>query len=44
LLEFSELFTGIKISNPADFYSKWYLDLGAGNILKTEEDDDCIAS
>jgi len=39
LLEFSQLFTGIKISNPATYYSKWYLDLGAGNILKSKDSD-----
>jgi len=39
LLEFSELFTGVTISNPGDYFTKWYLDLGAGNILKDDNED-----
>jgi len=37
LSQFSILFAGIEISNPKDYYSNWYLDLGAGNILKADE-------
>jgi len=37
LSQFSILFTGIEISNPKDYFSNWYLDLGAGNILKADE-------
>lgn len=33
---FSELFTGVKISNTEIYLSKWNLDLGAGNIFKME--------
>jgi len=36
LSQFSILFTGIEISNPKDYFSNWYLDLGAGNILKAD--------
>lgn len=39
LLEFSELFTGVVISNPGKYFNKWYLDLGAGNILKSDENE-----
>jgi len=39
LSQFSILFAGIEISNPKDYYSNWYLDLGAGNILKDESAD-----
>ena len=34
---FSVLLTGIEISNPEKYYSKWTLDLGAGNVLQAEE-------
>jgi len=40
LSNFSILFTGIEISNPKDYFSNWYLDLGAGNILKADEVQD----
>jgi len=36
LSQFSILFAGIEISNPKDYYNNWYLDLGAGNILRDE--------
>jgi len=39
LNEFSQLFGGVKITNPRKYYSTWYLDLGAGNILKIDESD-----
>lgn len=30
---FSQLFTGVQISNTKNYYQKWTLDLGTGNIL-----------
>jgi len=39
LSQFSILFTGIEISNPKDYFSNWYLDLGAGNILKADNEN-----
>lgn len=30
---FSQLFTGVQISNTKNYYEKWTLDLGTGNIL-----------
>lgn len=39
LSQFSILFAGIEISNPKDYYYNWYLDLGAGNILRDESSE-----
>jgi len=39
LNDFSEIFGGVKLTNPRKYYSTWYLDLGAGNILKIDEAD-----
>lgn len=36
--EFSHLFTGIQITNSYEYWSKWNLDLGAGNILAVGDD------
>lgn len=33
LTTFSRLITGVEISNTRDYYEKWTLDLGTGNIL-----------
>lgn len=30
---FSQMFTGVQISNTKAYYDKWTLDLGTGNIL-----------
>lgn len=35
--QFSYLFTGIHISNCQQYYSKWNLDLGAGNVLEKQK-------
>lgn len=34
IAEFSNLFTGIQITNYHRYINNWYLDLGAGNIFK----------
>lgn len=34
--EFSYQFTGVQISNTHYYTEKWCLDLGAGNIFKSE--------
>jgi len=37
LNEFCQLIGGVKITNPRKYFSSWYLDLGAGNILKCDD-------
>lgn len=34
--DFSALFTGIEVSNPIQYIRDWNLDLGNGNIFKSQ--------
>jgi len=38
LNDFSKFFGGVKVTNPRKFFATWHLDLGAGNILKIDEE------